>query len=254
MQETRPDPINRKGKWFPVVLVILVAMIALWYPFRYGNAFLYNRRLINDGMNTMARIVQKGIFVNERLKWVDPYLTEPSDDHHVRVELNGGNADPSYCQFGVSKSFYDNKPAGEKVPVTFLPDQPEKCKLTSGISGTQNILFVGMSLSSFMLLIALGAFYYIHRSYKEPSPESPNILTTEMEFDEPMDCPQCREEMIEGYMPMGFGMHWRKIDHPVGIPNIFSVLPGTIFWFKRPKLHAYHCAKCRIVTFKYGKK
>jgi hypothetical protein len=243
----------KKGIWFPIVLVLLVAVIALWYPFRYGNAFLYNLRLLNNGVIENARIVQKGIVVNETLKWVEPYLTEPSDDHHVQVELNGGYVDQSFCQFGVSKTFYDSRPVGMRVPITFLADEPEKCKLASGISGTQNILIVGMSVSTFMLLIALGALFYISRSYKKPDPGNPNRLTTEMEFENPLNCPQCNENMIEGYMPMGFGIHWRRIDHPVGIPNIFSVLPGTIFWFKRPKLHAYHCERCKIVTFQYGK-
>jgi hypothetical protein len=201
-----------------------------------------------------AKIIQKGVLVNEALVWVDPYKTEPSDNHHVRVELNDGKIDPSFCQFGVSKTFYDNNPAGGRIPVTFLPDEPEKCKLLSSISGTQNILLAGLSVSSLMFLIVFGALYYINRSYKKPGLENPNILTTEIEVETPMHCPQCNEKMIEGYMPMGFGIHWRKIDHPVGIPTIFSVLPGTIFWFKRPKLHAYHCEKCKIVTFQYRKK
>nr|NIS74064.1 hypothetical protein [Deltaproteobacteria bacterium] len=204
------------------------------------------------GVVENAKIVQKGILEDEALVWVEPDRTGPSERHHVRVELNGGIVHPSFCQFGISKEFYDTMPVGIRVPVTFLPDEPEKCKLTASISGTQNILFIGMSLSAFMLLIAFGAFYYVNRSYKRPGPENPNVLTTEMELKDPMQCPQCREKMIEGYMPMGFGIHWRKIDHPVGIPNIFSVLPGTIFWFKRPKLHAYHCETCKIVTFQYG--
>jgi hypothetical protein len=104
-----------------------------------------------------------------------------------------------------------------------------------------------------LLLVCILAFF-IYRSYKKPVPEKPIKLTTKIALKEnEIQCPNCLLKMKEGYIPTVGAIPWRNMDQPVGMPTIFSGLPGTIFWLKRPKLHAYHCKNCRIVTFKYGK-
>jgi hypothetical protein len=242
----------RKGIWFPVALVLIIITIALWFPFKYGYAFIYNHRLLKKGVVEHARVVKKGIMVNKELVWATE--TRPSSDHQLLVRLSKAGIEPVICQFGVSKSLYDDTSPGERISVMFLTEEPEKCKLYYGIDGTQKILMAGFGLSSLMIFIAFGSMFFIRRSYRRPGPGNSSYLTTEMECEGDLYCQQCSEKMAEGYLPMGFGIHWRSINHPVGIPNIFGVLPGTMFWLKRPKLHAFHCEKCRIVTFKYGKK
>ena len=103
------------------------------------------------------------------------------------------------------------------------------------------------------MLIFLGFSYYVYRSFRKP--DRPLPLTTHMDVDKnSVLCPRCGSKMNEGYMPTIGGVSWRDRNEAVGIPTIFSGLPGTTFWVKRPMLHAFHCEKCNIITFKYGKK
>jgi hypothetical protein len=103
-----------------------------------------------------------------------------------------------------------------------------------------------------MLLLALGSLFFIRHSHKKTGPGNSSQLTTAIKSGETPNCPECGIKMAEGYLPMGFGIHWRNINQPVAIPTIFSGLSGTVFWLKRPRLHGYHCEKCRIIIFKYG--
>ncbi len=242
----------KKGIWFPLSLILLIVVIALWFPYKYGEAFLLNHRLLNEGVKENAQIIAKGILVDDKLLW--SYETQLSDNHQFRVKIHNGNNDEDTCQFGVSKSLYDYTPPGGKIPVTFLPDNPQKCGLSAVISRTQPVLSWGIGLSAFMLLFAAGSSFFIHRMHKRPGPGSSCKLTTKIESENSVICPECNAEMTEGYLPMGLGINWRNIDQPVGIPTIFSGLPNTVLWLKRPKLHAYHCEKCKVVIFKYGKR
>ena len=242
----------KKGIWFPVILVVLIVTIALWFPLKYGDAFLLNWSLLNEGIVENAQIVWKGILVNDKLMLV--HQTQSSENHQFKVKFISIKNDNNVCQFGVSKSFYDYTPLGGRIPVTFLPDNPQKCEISSILRGTQPILFIGLGLSVFMLIFALGSAFFIHLSYKKSGPGNSSNLTTKIESEDSVQCPECNEKMTEGYLPMGLGVTWRNINQPVGIPTIFSGLQGTVLWFKRPKLHAYRCKKCKIVIFKYGKR
>ncbi len=240
----------KKGIWFPLSLVILIILIALWVPFKYGQDFLLNRALLNSGVVENAQIYKKGILVNGKLIWTQQ--TKPSDEHVFVVRFSTKRGTEDLCQFGVTQRLYNNSPLGMRISVTFLPESPQRCKLSYSIPGSQSILFKGLALSAGMLLLALGSILFIRHSHKKPGPGSSSKLTTEMRVESPLNCPECGIKMTEGYLPMGFGIHWRNINQPVAIPTIFSGLSGTVFWLKRPRLHAYHCEKCRIVIFKYG--
>lgn len=240
----------KKGIWFPLSLVVLVIIIALWFPFKYGLDFLHNRALLKSGVAENAQIFRKGILINDKLIWTQQ--TNPSDEHVFIVKLSNQGGREDLCQFGVTQRLYNNSPPGVRVPVTFLPENPQRCKLSYSLPGSQAILSRGLLLSGGMLLIALGAIFFIHHSHKKPGPGSSTKLTTEINTENPVICLQCNRIMSEGYLPMGFGIHWRNINQPVAIPTIFSGLTGTVFWLKRPRLHAYHCDKCRIIIFKYG--
>ena len=241
----------KKGIWFPLSLVILIILIALWVPFKYGAAFLYNRALLRSGVLENAQIYKKGILVNGKLIW-PLQQTKPSDEHVFIVRLSTKRGTENLCQFGVTQRLYNNSPLGIRIPVTFLPENPEKCKLSYSLPGSQSILFKGLALSAGMLLFAFGSLFFVYRSHNKAGPGSSSKLTTEIKTDNPVNCPECNIKMTEGYLPMGFGIHWRNINQPVAIPTIFSGLSGTVLWLKRPRLHAYHCEKCRIIIFKYG--
>ncbi len=242
---------HKKGMWFPIALIALVAVIALWFPVRYGNAFFLNYLLIHKGVKENAQVVKKGIVVNGELKWF--VQTQPSDNHQFLVKLSNSDITESLCGLSVSKSLYRITPVGASIPVTFLQGRPQECKLSSSIQGTRSILIAGHVLSAFMLLFVFGAVFFLYRSHKKPEPGALSGLTTDMKLKGEVHCPKCNEHMAEGYLPMGFGIHWRNIDQPIGLPTIFGALPGTLFLFKRPKLHAYHCTRCKIVIFQYNK-
>ncbi len=59
--------------------------------------------------------------------------------------------------------------------------------------------------------------------------------------------------MEEGYIPVVCGINWRRKDQKIGLPTIFTGLPGTVWWnpFKRPNLPGYHCPKYHIIIFLY---
>jgi hypothetical protein len=242
----------KKGIWFPISLGILVIVIALWVPFTYGEIFLFNHRLLNDGVIEEAQIVSKGVLMNGELVWKE--LSQTSEDHQFQVKIISSGGEVNNCQFGVSESLYDIYPLGSAIPVAYLSEDPQKCKRYESITGIQRTLSFGIGISAFMMLIAFGSLFFVSRSYKKTGPGDSSSFATDMELEEGVRCPKCNVEMTEGYLPMGGGIVWRNIDQPVGIPTIFSGLPGTAFFGKRPKLHAYHCGSCKIVTFKYGKK
>lgn len=238
----------KKGIWFPLSLVALVILIALWFPFKYGSDFLHNRALLKSGVAENAQIVKKGIIVNGKLVWT--LQTVPSDEHVFIVKLfNQGRED--LCQFGITQRLYNNSPLGVNIPVTYLPESPQRCRLSYSIPGSQSILSRGLLLSAGMILFALGALFYIYHSHKQPGPGSSSQLTTAIKSEDAPNCPECGIKMSEGYLPMGLGIHWRNINQPVAMTNIFSGLSGTVSLLKRPKFHGYHCERCRIIIFKY---
>ncbi len=68
-----------------------------------------------------------------------------------------------------------------------------------------------------------------------------------------MHCPQCHSRMQSGYIPTGGGIFWfRKQERPDIFP-FARALPGTSAWLRRAKLEAYHCNRCELVLFRYGK-
>jgi len=240
----------KKGIWFPLSLVSLIILIALWVPLKYGAAFLLNRALLKSGIAENARIVQKGILVNGKLVWTQQ--TKLSDEHVFIVRLLGKGDVENLCQFGVSQRLYNNSPPGVMIPVTFLPESPQRCKLSYSLPGSQSILSKGLLLSGGMMFFAFGTLFYIYHSHKQPGPGSSSQLTTAIKSEVAPNCPECGIKMTEGYLPMGFGIHWRNINQPVAMTTIFSGLNGTVSLLKSPKFHGYRCDKCRIIIFKYG--
>jgi hypothetical protein len=46
--------------------------------------------------------------------------------------------------------------------------------------------------------------------------------------------------------------YWRHPGEPVGLPHALSGLPGTVGRQRRPRLHAFRCEGCSVITLKYG--
>jgi hypothetical protein len=70
-----------------------------------------------------------------------------------------------------------------------------------------------------------------------------------------MKCPDCNQEMAEGYIPLGYPIHWRDKDQAAGSTHPeHGGLPLGSKWdvFRRRKLQAFQCPDCQIVSFHYG--
>jgi hypothetical protein len=65
-------------------------------------------------------------------------------------------------------------------------------------------------------------------------------------------CPACGKAMDEGYVPLLSGMSWRRIGEPIGLPHALTGMPGTVGRRGRPRLHAFRCVPCEIVTLQVG--
>lgn len=241
---------HRKGIWFPISLGVLVILIAFWVPVTYGNTYLLNYRLLTSGMVENARIIRKGIMVNDALEWRE--LSQSDQENQLQVMLSGTVNVGKSCQFTVSEEIYDTHPIGSKILVSYLPGKQSNCRALDSIPGVQRILTIGMGFSILMMLIGFTSLFLTIRSHNIAGPGDASALTTNLHING-MPCPKCNANMTEGYLTTGRGIVWRDIDQPVGIPNMFSGLPGTVFFGKRQKLHAYHCDSCMIATFKYGR-
>ena len=66
-----------------------------------------------------------------------------------------------------------------------------------------------------------------------------------------MRCPECHGPMQNGYIPTGGGIMWFGVGDDPDRISFARGLPGTSSSFRRAKLEAYRCVKCKLVTFRY---
>lgn len=246
---------NKSELIVPALVIVLLAGVALWAVFSYAGDYLEYERLHEEGREAVAVVVTKGVERSDgQLSRTN--VTDPSDIHRVIVAVDvprPNGEKPPHCSFTVSKLTYDVLVRRDKLIVSYLPSDPSVCTLPDSISASRTILMSMMAVAGTLLLLAAGFTVHVYRSFRDPAPGSPVRLTTGFDLPpgEPR-CPRCGAEMTEGYIPTSAGIPWRDRDDPVGMPTIVSGLPGTKPFLKRPRLHAYRCPKCDIVTFKYG--
>ncbi len=246
---------NKSELIVPVLVVLLLSGVALWAVGAYSDDYLDHQRLYDEGEEAVAVVVMKGV-EREGGELSRTSVTNPSDIHRVIVAVDvprPEGEEPPKCSFTVSKLTYDVLVRRDKLVVTYLPSDPSVCTLPDSLSATRTILMSMMGVAGTLLLLAAGFTVHVYRSFRKPAPGKPVALTTELGLPPgKVDCPRCGAEMTEGYIPTSAGIPWRDRDDPVGMPTISSGLPGTMSLIKRPKLHAYRCPACGIVTFKYG--
>lgn len=68
-----------------------------------------------------------------------------------------------------------------------------------------------------------------------------------------MQCPECKTRMDDGYVPARGGIFWHRKGEKPGLFSFAKGLPGTAAWLRTAKLEAYHCPRCRLILFRYGK-
>jgi hypothetical protein len=152
------------------------------------------------------------------------------------------------CTAGTSQAIFDATRTGDVLEIVFLEWKPGECELSSTIETSAQLLWLISAVLGSLLagLLALGVF--LTRSFTRPvRPER------RMGADPGhVRCPGCGEAMDEGYLPLLAGIHWRRLDEPIGLPHALGGLPGTVGWRRRPRLHAFRCVPCEIVTFQHG--
>ena len=152
------------------------------------------------------------------------------------------------CTIALSAEAIVSYAADDPVRVVARADRPGTCEFQSTVEASEALLVaLGAAVSALCLLIGLIALGMSRMLSEVPE------LTTR--FDgEPVPCPRCEKPMEEGYLPLQAGVPWRRTGEPVGLVSVFQGLPGTVSGLRsRPRVHAFRCEPCEVVTFRYGR-
>ena len=243
--------IKKKEFALPVILLLLVGTSSLYITGKYLGDFLYYHNLTKNGVVATSVLSGKEIRDDKASAAVG---TNPASKRHILIlsyTTPDNNKQP--CEAVVSKNIYERSSINSSIEVLYQEDDNKRCYLTENAQGLYILNLLAVCFGAVFLLIFLLLALYIYKSFKKR--DHPVKLSTEFSVSkDKILCPECGGEMSEGYIPGVGGINWRDREEPVGLPNMLTGLPGTIFWFKRPILHAFNCKKCVVVTFMYGKK
>ncbi len=179
------------------------------------------------------------------------YADAPVVEGLVRAELDDGLLLLSLetgPQRGETCTARGRAEAGDLLPVVHLPERPGECELEATVEASGALLWAisGALAAIALLLVWIGLV--LQRSFREPG-----VPARRIETGEAPACPTCAEGMAEGYVVPLAGVHWRQAGEPVGLPHALGGLPGTVGWRGRPRLHAFRCTQCEVLTLRYGK-
>ena len=242
---------SKREYLLPISLLILLGAICIYIPAKFLGDFQFYREINHSGLRSSASILKKGILVDGRIS--EEEYTVPSDNHVFNVDYNNKEGVKELCQLNVSKSDYDSYSIGDRLDILYLSSVTGRCMKAENAAGLYSLTIFVLLFWLIFLLIFLALAYIFYRAYKRTG--DPRKLTTEFNAGkEKFICPECSTVMEEGYIPGVGGINWRERTEPPGMPTIVSGLPGTVYWMKRPMLHAFHCRDCGVVTFRYVKK
>lgn len=242
---------NPKELILPLLVVVMLTAVPAWIFYSFLGKFIFYEKLHSNGVNATAVLLDKAIIRDGRL--FKTSVTSSSDDHRFLVGFTTGKGVTAKCKISVSKRTYDVISKRDQLLVSYLPDDPAQCTIPNSLELNRYLVLSVLAVAIFLLLLAAGFIFYIYRSFKKLSSRNLVPLTNNLGLQEnKLNCPRCRSQMKEGYLPTVGGISWRDRGDPVGIPTMLTGLPGTTFFLKRPKLHAYRCESCHIITFKYG--
>jgi hypothetical protein len=164
------------------------------------------------------------------------------------LRIRDGARAGHHCTAKTSESHLARLAPGDPLEVVVPDGRPDECVLVATLENSAALLWgIGGGVAMLVLML-VAAGVALQRSFTRRLPP-----TTRLDLPSGgLGCPRCDAPMSEGYLPLLAGLHWREPGEPVGLPHALSGLPGTVGWRGRPRLHAYRCAKCEIVTFQYG--
>ena len=240
---------KKKELVLPLVLLVILGAVSIYVPLKYMADFLYYRDIRANGINTTAEIVEKGIKRNGVFLQSDNRSV--NDRHILKLTYSSQTNGEESCEAVVSKKIYENYLVGDKFKVLYNKKDSNKCFLPENARSLYLLSLIAICFGALFLIIFLASALYVYKSFKKR--EIPVKLSTRISNTDRILCPECSGEMTEGYIPGVGGINWRERKDPVGLPTMLTGLPGTIFWVKRPILHAFNCKKCSVVIFRYGK-
>jgi hypothetical protein len=171
------------------------------------------------------------------------------EDEGVVLRITSGSQTGEHCTVKVGRRYFAELEPGDPIAVITYADRPSDCELADTLEASEALLTaVGAALAIvYLLLLLLG--FLVQRSFTQ----IPELSSRFDAIPDPVTCARCQKPMREGYLVPLSGLHWRSGGQPIGLPNIFGGLPGSVGWRGRPCLHAYRCEGCEIATFRYGK-
>lgn len=214
--------------WLVIGGLVSALLVPLWGPLRVSwQCYWLHENGVRERARVMARLDEHIMFA-------------------LRIE-EGPHAGEA-CTADTSRAVYEATQNGDTLEVVYVDWKPGTCELSSTIEASAQLLVLVVAGLCMLvaLLLALGVF--LQRSFTRPiqPPRRMAIGAGEMR------CPACGKEMDEGYVPVLAGLSWRRLGEPIGLPHALSGMPGTVGWRGRPRLHAFRCVPCEIVTLQYG--
>lgn len=215
--------------WLAIAALVVAIAVPVWGPLR--SAWLCYQ-LYADGEREQAEVLEK---LEGRTTLV--------------LGIEEGSHAGTSCTAGTSAAIYEATEPGERLAVVYLDAKPGDCELVTTIEASRTVLALFVGLLGGVLTFLIGVGIFLTRSFtRAGEPDRP------MHAD-PRDvrCPACGKAMDEGYVPLVAGLHWRARGEPIGLPHALRGLPGTVGMRGRPKLHAFRCVPCEILTLQYGR-
>lgn len=192
--------------------------------------------------------------------WRCYWLVENAEREHARVlhkleettslglYIDAGLRAETSCLASTSRAVFEATEVGDTLEVVAVDWKSGDCELVSTLEASGRLLWLmsGVLAAFAFGLVAIGTF--LTRSFSRPM-----FPPRRMEVDPAeVRCPACGKRMEEGWVPMLSGMSWRRLGQPIGLPHGLTGLSGTVGWRGRPRLHAFRCVPCEIVSLQYG--
>ena len=175
-------------------------------------------------------------------------LVKKLEGETLVLRITSGSRRGDACTANTSPSHFESAQPGEVFEVVYLEDRPGDCELAATVESSGLLLWSMSGVLFFGLLLVVGLGLFVQRSFTVPRGPRRRMQV------EPGSvlCPVCSNAMAEGYTPLLSGLHWRELGEPIGMPHALRGMAGTVGMRERPRLHAFRCERCEILTLQYG--
>jgi hypothetical protein len=170
------------------------------------------------------------------------------EDAVLALRIVEGSHAGDGCIAGTSWEIFERTEPGAVLDLVVVPGREGRCELVTTIEASGRLLWLISGALAMLLVGVLALAAGLTRSFTRPVQPVRRLKAEPRE----VRCPACGKVMDEGYLALLSGIHWRRLGEPVGLPHALAGMPGTVGWRRRPRLHAFRCVPCEVVTFQYG--